>query len=364
MNRFYVTSIITLLALSFGLAASPLTTQDEIWLRDSQKRALLDNYLNGPAEQPQKAPSGAFYTIYLSESMGEARINQALALVRAFNANGGQARIVFRGMLPHESFGDAMRRLVQRIKKTGMESVPVQIDPTAFRRHKIAWVPTIVRVESGAPTDRVEGTFNPNYIVNRREQTQDRSGAFVDYPREGDVYEIAEVDLIEHMQKQLTAMDWDEKRRDAMKRYWTRQQFIQLPPAERDQSYSIDPTIVVDEDFYLEGRLIHVKGTRLSPFDHVPMVKRYLVFNASRPAEVTYAKQMLSGSQGGDWMLIASEFPEDSVLDDVMALQDEIQGAIYLLDEKVRERFKVKATPTLIEPDSKKKVFRVTEVAL
>ncbi len=360
-KNIFGTAFITFLWVTCA-QGNPFTESDAAWLDESRKAAVASEFFESSPAPPDNQP---YFTIFVSESMGEARLREAIRLVNSFNQGRLSARLVYRGMLPGETLGEAMRRMAVRLQELKVTEAPIQIDPPAFRRHLITVVPTVLRIQSGSVTDRVEGTVNPQFIVNRRDEDPDRSEPFINHRDAGDTFEIAEVDLIEHMQQKLASMDWSEKKQKAMSRYWANKEFLTLPPARRDNSFEVDPGIVLTEDFYIEGELVHAKGTHLSPFDQVPLKTRYLIFNAGREVEIEYARKLIATKpETENWLLIATEFPEESTLEDVMALQDRVRGAIYLLDKNVKDRFRLKATPTTIIPDGARKVFVLSEVAL
>jgi conjugal transfer pilus assembly protein TraW len=223
----------------------------------------------------------------------------------------------------------------------------------------------VIRKENGVITDRVEGTNNPLYIVNRRRSDNRTQGDFIAHPKAGDTVAVSEEDLIKVMQKKMATTDWEKTKAEAEQRHWAKKAYLSLPPAKHTATRRFSPSFRIDADFEVSGSVILPKGTVLNPFDAAPIITKYLVFNPLRLVEVEYAKSVMESRTSADkWMLIATEFPRSETMAQVMSLQNTIGGAIYLLNQTVKDRFSLVATPSKIIPNAELKLFEITELAL
>lgn len=301
------------------------------------------------------------YTIYISESMGEPLIKETLLSAKSALESGINVRLAIRGINPDETFGDAMRRNIDRAYKYGTDEVLIEIDPPSFDKNFVSRVPTIVREENGSSTDRIEGAIDALYLFNITKNLNRNGKQFINHNDAGETFEISEQNMIEQLQAKAADIDWKEKAKQGLERYWEKKVYETLPPVRADSTRQFDPSMLINEDYYAEGKLVFPKGTVLNPFDLAPIVTSYLIFNPTRKEELEFARLQVIAFKNKSLMLIATEFPRDDSLERAMELQDVVRGAIYLLDTQVRERFKVKATPTLITPNNITKSFTVIE---
>jgi hypothetical protein len=317
-----------------------------------------------PQPLTEQDPDAVLYTVFISEAMGQAAIDSAIKAVKAATLAGYPSRLVVRGMLPDETFREGMARIVERITALDAAEAHFQVDPPAFTDNFIAEVPTIIRTKGGKVTDRVVGTTNPVYLANRFKETSELESAPRTHTRAGTTVEISEVDLIEWMKERIANQDWSNAREKMVDRYWANKKYVTLPPARKSQTRKFDPSILIHDDFYIEGTLVYPKGTKLSPFDAAPIVGRYAIFNPTREEEVKFIMGLVEKDGGRPWTLIATEFPQGDGFKYVQQLQDQVRSVVYLLDNQVKERFKLAVTPSLVVPVPAEKVFSVQEVAL
>lgn len=371
----YTVLIMLLCGGSVAIASEYQLTEEDYTLigKFQELNSSLSNGSNVPDilefQQPDSAvknqnaiPETPVYTVFLSESMGEGLIKESLYSAKAFLEKGHLVRVVFRGFLPGEDISDVIVRSNKRAKDWSLGNLAFQIDPPAFTDNLIDQVPTIIRTENGKTTDKVVGALNPQYLENQRRDKDHTE--FSSYKKAGSTFEISEIDLIQYMKQKASQIDWTNKAKTAWKNYLQDKQFINLPPATETKKREFNPSLYIEEDIVVDGKVLQHAGTTLNPFDFTPLVGAYLIFNGNREVEVNFAKGMVERYKNLKLTLIASEAPMDEDLKEFMALQDSVRSPVYMLDQQVKERFKVSKTPTLIVPNSSKKVFDVEEFKL
>lgn len=326
--------------------------------QDASRRAA------GIQDAAPPSVSEPLISIFISESLGEGLLKQAVVDAQDAIRAGHSVRLVLRGFLPGETYKDSMTRNLRRLQKWNALDVPLQLDPPAFKENMIVDVPTAIRTVGDKVTDRVSGTVSASFIINQRKHNPRGDDRFIDHSKVGELFEIAEEDLMQRMQSTLANMDWKAKARTALDRYWRNKKYVALPPATKDRHWTLNPSIRINEDMYANNQLMHKAGKILNPFDAAPLVTHYLVFNPTRSKELEYAKEMVSNLRNKSLILMATELPQDKPLEKLMELQDYARSAIYLLSEDVQARFSLKATPTYIQPNNIDKVFNLSEVSL
>ncbi|NMU47254.1 conjugal transfer protein TraW, partial [Vibrio parahaemolyticus] len=119
-----------------------------------------------------------------------------------------------------------------------------------FQKHNVTSVPTIVVLEEETkpghdPKElaKVTGLSTLEWI--RKEVDAGESG---DFGVRGPAVEIAEQDFIERAKAQLAGIDWEEKKDQAVKRFWHNQQFNERPRAPRYRERLLDPSIYLSKD--------------------------------------------------------------------------------------------------------------------
>lgn len=292
------------------------------------------------------------YFIFVSFSLGDA----ALRSIFEMAAGKPNVFIAFRGFLPGDDLKAHFTKVHTLLK--GIEPVPnVTLDPELFAEFAVDVAPEMVMVRNGKEIARVQGTATPEWI---REQV--RMGRDGDLGVFGSLREIIEPDLIEVMKQKAAGIDWEEKARAAKARFWNNRPFIDLPQAEEDRSYTVDPTIEVTDDFRTpDGALIAAKGTRINPLSLLPFTKRVIVFDGTNAKQIEKAAELVAAARAEDKgvTVIATRIPVENGWDELDRLERSIGGSITLLTKEVAERFRLRAVPASIE--STGTVFLINE---
>ena len=125
-----------------------------------------------------------------------------------------------------------------------------------------------------------------------------------------------------------------------------------VAPARERRSRLVDPAIVVGQDIRGPGgALIAAAGTRIDPFEHVPLTRTLLFVDGRREAEVAWAL----ARPGPTKIVLLGGRPLD-------LMRRHRRPFFFDLGGRLKRRLAVRATPTLIERDGAH--LRLTEFPL
>lgn len=349
-------------------------------------------------------------TFFISESMGKDKVK---ALIDAY-AGDNTVRFVLKGFNGKGTINDGLKWLLDLI--LGMNPQPnILLDPELFQRYDVTVAPTMLleRVD-GVPVEKQSAderkisrtlknlgtalglaedqsktaadqiaqevvakkalTRCPALIVSgvtSREWAIEKAkeGAEFNQKTQGEVFEISERDIQEIAKERVARIDWERKKEEALDRFWERQQdhYVSLPLAQESTERIVDPSIVLNRDVYgADGSVVFKAGQKFNPFDRMPFTKTVIVFNASMPKEVEAVAKLVKEeqSQNRNVLLLVTEFKSSGAYEQIKSMNDSWREPVYLLTPELKERFQIRATPTVVRADNEKKIFRVKEINL
>lgn len=349
-------------------------------------------------------------TFFISESMGKEKVK---ALIDAY-AGDNTVRFVLKGFNGKGTINDGLKWLLDLI--LGMNPQPnILLDPELFQRYDVTVAPTMLleRVD-GVPVEKQSAdeqkisrtlknlgtalglaedqsktaadqiaqevvtkkalTRRPALIVSgvtSREWAIEKAkeGAEFNQKTQGEVFEISERDILEIAKERVARIDWERKKEEALNRFWERQQdhYVSLPLAQESTERIVDPSIVLNRDVYgADGSVVFKAGQKFNPFDRMPFTKTVIVFNASIPKEVEAVAKLVKEeqSQNRNVLLLVTEFKSSGAFEQIKSMNESWREPVYLLTPELKERFQIRATPTVVRADNKKKVFKVEEISL
>ncbi len=327
-----------------------------------------------PEEEADADPLGNMTYVFISFSLGEEELRELFAR----NAGKDDTALVLRGIPDGMTFGEGVK-LIQGLAAQFDPMPNVVIDPTLFRDFRIKAVPTVIRVrekksvvEVRKPgmkrTDTAEllgkatGLHSDVWIKSQLE-----AGRKGDFGQQGEVRGIAERDLIEVAKERVMKIDWEAKKERAAKRAWANLQYENLPTASKSVVRTIDPTILVEQDILdLNGNAVRRAGERVNPMDIRPLTLALIVFNPLVESELRVVEAELPKlkREHPEVMLLATDMVKDETgWDAYVRLTDRLDSHVYLLTPEVRERFLLRATPSVVTGDNERKLFVVREIA-
>lgn len=401
-----------------AILASPETMQkagsavkeSQTLFKDSENERSLGR---GSKEQSAANPETEtkwLTTFFISESMGKEKVK---ALIDAY-AGDNAVRFVLKGFNGKGTINDGLKWLLDLI--LGMNPQPnILLDPELFQRYDVTVAPTMLleRVD-GAPEEKQSAdeqkisrtlknlgtalglaedqsktaadqiaqevvtkkalTRRPALIVpgvTSREWAIEKAkeGAEFNQKTQGEVFEISERDILEIAKERVARIDWERKKEEALNRFWERQQdhYVSLPLAQESTERIVDPSIVLNRDVYgADGSVVFKAGQKFNPFDRMPFTKTVIVFNASMPKEVEAVGKLVKEeqSQNRNVLLLVTEFKSASAFEQIKSMNEGWREPVYLLTPELKERFQIRATPTVVRADNKKKIFNVKEISL
>ncbi|MDD5277759.1 MAG: TrbC family F-type conjugative pilus assembly protein [Methylovulum sp.] len=260
--------------------------------------------------------------------------------------------LVFRGVAEGENTGALARRLYRLVN--GIQPMPgAVIDPLLFKRFGVKAVPTMVVIDKAGLVRSVRGL--PGFAWLSKQDIGDAG-------QKGQVYTIAEPDMIEEIQRRIRVTDWKKQKQDALANFWKGQgKGLDLPNADRNLERLIDPSLRVTQDIvHPDGRLIAKKGQKINPQTLMPMQHAYIVFDATQPDQVDLAKKW------GDAYLrnkkpvvyLFTKMDTQNGWTQFNATVQQMNAPVYQLNKALMNRFQIKALPSVIEGQGYKLVIR------
>lgn len=168
----------------------------------------------------------------------------------------------------------------------------------------------------------------------------------------GPVFEIAEPDTLEEIEQRARATDWkswlsiDPEKAAAFRS-------IELPRALHDRSFLFDPTYVLPRAIVgYGGEVLWPKGTRINVYERIVTTSRTIVIGDD-PAHFQWLREVAKPDVGDRVFLAGGN---------VLLRMRAEQRRLYLLDERVVERFGLEAVPSIVKQEGNR--LRVKEYAV
>jgi conjugal transfer pilus assembly protein TraW len=152
------------------------------------------------------------------------------------------------------------------------------------------------------------------------------------------------------MQRRVTQIDWVEKKREALARFWEHIQFYTLPEATENRERLIDPSVTAPRDVTApDGTLIVRAGQRINPLDRLPFTQRLVVFDATSPAQVEFALRIGREAAPRRVTHIATRLDRESGWEGLAKIETALNAPVYLLTPDLRDRFQLERSPATVE---------------
>lgn len=319
--------------------------------------------MRNASEQSKQQRMSHGTLLFASYSLGEQGLKDLLE-----TASGEEnVVVVFRGV--PEGMTVAMGIRAVQLAAAELDPVPnVIINPTLFRKYNVSSVPTIIiqdNEEQSLPTDapttkikaRVAGLSSLSWL---REQLE--IGISGDLGIRGPVSDILEPDLIDVAKARMAKIDWAEKKRNAITRFWKKQLFNTLPLAMRERERLIDPSIVVYRNITAhDGTVIVPKGQKINPLCAYgtqckagtrQFTQAVIVFNPLDERQVAAVKQQLPLIKQTPGLVniryLITGLERESGWDSYKSITDEIDAPVFLLKPEIISRFELEYVPSVI----------------
>ncbi len=334
--------------------------------RDARRQAM-ETLQAAPKLQPAERTPNAqadggqkTFVLYASTSLGEAELLDILEEA----AGRDDVLVVFRGVKPGQKVQAFIRELHALASRFDEGKQPhIVIDPNRFRSADVTVAPTLTLEDNGRVLAKVRGVIGTAWLQSRMENKQNNGAKTRDLGTHGPTREIAEVDLIEEMQRRVAQIDWAARKREALARFWERTTFHELPEATEDRLRQIDLTVTAPRDVTApDGTLIVRAGQRVNPLDQLPFTQRLVIFDATRPAQVELAKRQ--GREAGHRRVtyIATRLDRATGWESLEKIETDLGAPVYLLTPDLRDRFRLEHVPALVEAKDQRFVIREFKV--
>jgi conjugal transfer pilus assembly protein TraW len=319
-------------------------------LVNAAKSKALAVMPDGPATQPQGKP---VRVMFVSFSLGEP------VLKGIFEEASGQddVLLVFRGPKPGQKLPGFFAELKALLKD--IDPLPnIVIDPTRFQKWKVTTVPEIVVEAQGRALLRVKGVTSLDWVKAR--QNAGRQG---DLGRFGEVYDIAEIDLLEAIKSRLATLDGPRLKQQAIARFWEKRPFEVLPASREDRDRTIDLTVTAPRDLIApNGNLIIRAGHTVNPLDQMAFGLCLIVFDATQPAQIDAVRQLSCRDQNARVLYLATQLSREDGWEGLKNLETTLDAPVYLLTPDVRQRFQLQQVPAVVEQSGNRIVVRERKV--
>lgn len=262
------------------------------------------------------------------------------------------ATVIFRGIEKGMPLLDGVGKL-QKLATQHNPAPNVIINPMLFEKYNITVVPTIVMLEGNAAESQrvlssVQGLMDPSWLL---QSTQ--SGRTGDHGVQGDVRNISEPDLVKIMQAKVASIDWEQKKKDAIKRCWNNLPSHQLLAVEKNRIRRIDPTITVTKDIIAkDAQVIAKAGTTINPLKLRSFTQILAIFDPENPQHLVVIKNKLphikQAARTEKVVYIATNFCPYKGAAGYQKICNTVNAPVFLLTKDILERFELTHAPALV----------------
>lgn len=276
------------------------------------------------------------FLIFISLSMPEGSLRELFTWADGRN----DVQFILRGWGDLVELGGKIARI-----KGEKISINVMVHPNLFRKYEIEVVPVYLVKKEDSKWYRVIGDVGPQKAEELAGTLQDRKKAV------GEVYAIAEPDMLELLERRISEYDWEgaaKRAEEKLRSGWF--SYAGLNPApvglnEREREYSVDPSVAVSEDITLpDGRVVVKAGASVNPLDFIGLNKPVVVFNPERRCEVSW---VLGSFKDAYYMATKISVP----------FMERFKREVFVLVPEAVERFGLRWTPSVVWQDGR--IFRV-----
>jgi len=168
------------------------------------------------------------------------------------------------------------------------------------------------------------------------------------------------------MKKRFAKIDWEEQKRGAVKNFWNKQNFRELPEAHKDRVRELDPTVYISEDITApDGTLIAKQGDLINPLDVAPFTQAVVVLDPLDEDQVARVKEALPRINQVPGVTrityIVTRLDREEGWDSYTKTTDTFDAPVFLLTPDVAQRFELEYVPSIITAQGKR--FVVEELA-
>lgn len=151
----------------------------------------------------------------------------------------------------------------------------------------------------------------------------------------GRVWPIAEPDALAEIEARVSTLPRDLSRQFGPRSKWSALRAAALGVAPADRTRTVIPFYTLEFDIRLpDGRLIYPKGYSFNPLAYVKLPQRLVVVH---PRDLTWA---LETARPSDFVIVTAG--------DAIELTERTGRAIYILEERVKQRLGLTVAPVIV----------------
>ncbi|HFG1873977.1 TrbC family F-type conjugative pilus assembly protein [Vibrio cholerae] len=313
------------------------TIQDTYKVVDKSKIRTID--MKPRPDSPLKDGEELYYFVSFSQPVSE--LKDILK-----TASEVDARVVLRGMRPEDKMVNQTAAAMYGIAKEFRPTPKVSIDPRLHTVFGITQAPAMVyRNSKDNHIVTVNGVASLDWFLEKSRDSKKTENLGV----VSSTYDIIERDVIEEIQERVAAVDWDAKRRKAMNRYIQNLPDFLIPTAQEDAMYKIDPRVQFHKDVTAkDGTLLATKGQVVNPIDHFPgmSLTLYIFDGLSEQQRALVHEEIKNGY--GKIGLMTSRIDKEEGFKFISDLSKEYKQQVYMLQERMINRFQIRKLPVQI----------------
>ncbi|WP_288987599.1 TrbC family F-type conjugative pilus assembly protein [uncultured Pseudoalteromonas sp.] len=303
----------------------------------SPSQGDFSEHADANAENKINLLEGSDGALFISFSMPRQALIDSFKVAKEHNLT-----ILLRGMIDGSNHIMDTMKLVQQLSAVSKVEPKVGINPLRFTEFNVTHVPAIVVTKLGK-SHVVTGTLDMEYV-----KSQIESGADTSEPA-GQVFNIAEPDMIEQMKEAAAKINWEDKQKTARERFWKKYKTHELPFASDSKQWLIDPTTRVVSDIKNgQGQVLAHAGEVVNPLHKYPAKLTIFIINPYSESQIKWVKEKMN-TVGGMFQVHITHVDKKVGWDDYSEIRAKLDAPAFVLPEQVINKFKVEATPTIIQ---------------
>lgn len=156
----------------------------------------------------------------------------------------------------------------------------------------------------------------------------------------GRTWSIAEPDALAEIEAKAAALPRDMSAKFGPRSGWSAMRAAALPAAMADRTRTVIPFYTLEFDIRLpDGKIVYPKGFTFNPLTYVKLPQRLVIVH---PRDLAWA---LKVARSSDFILLTALGKENG---DPIGLGEKTGRAIYILEERVKERLGLIAAPVIV----------------
>lgn len=156
----------------------------------------------------------------------------------------------------------------------------------------------------------------------------------------GRTWPIAEPDALAEIEAKAASLPRDMSAKFGQRSGWSAMKAAVLPAATTDRTRTVVPFYTLEFDIQLpDGKIVYPKGFTFNPLTYVKLPQRLVIVHAR---DLSWA---VKTARPSDFILLTALGKDNG---DPIALGEKTGRAVYILEERVKERLGLVAAPVIV----------------